>query len=414
MRPLRILYHHRTQGRGAEGNHIVSIVSAMRAAGHEVDVLGPPGIDPFDQRETIPVDDKQAKVRGWSSVWRALSLYLPGAVFELAEILYNVPAYFRLRRALRRTRYDVLFERYALYLMAGSWAARRAGCRFALEINEVSGVPDRVRKQHLPRLCAAIERRIFSRCDLAHAVSSYLGDRMVELGVARAHLVVAPNGFDTARIESKEPRSAMRAQFGFERKLVIGFAGWFVPWDRLDFLLSVFTAARRQVPELQLCLVGEGPSARALVAGLAGTTLAGAVTLTGAVARARVCDYIQMFDIGILPHSNLFGSPVVMFEMMGLNVPIVAPRLPPVEDVQSHGRTALLFVPLDVEDCTRQVLELARSSERRRELAAAGYHKLNAEHSWLHTAQHILEALPGDDSHPVQPGPNRQKGTEAA
>jgi len=44
-RPLRILYHHRTQGRGAEGLHIASIVRSLRSFGHEVKVLGPPGVD---------------------------------------------------------------------------------------------------------------------------------------------------------------------------------------------------------------------------------------------------------------------------------------------------------------------------------------------------------------------------------
>jgi glycosyltransferase involved in cell wall biosynthesis len=396
MRPLRILYHHRTQGRGAEGNHIVSIVTAMRAAGHEVDVLSPPGIDPFDVRATIPVDDAKAKVRGWSSVWRAISLYLPGAMFELAEIFYNVPAYFRLRRALRARPYDVLFERYALYLAAGSRAARRARCLFALEINEVSGVPDRVRKQRLPRLCAGIERRILSRCDLAHAVSSYLGDRLVELGVPRERVVVAPNGFDAARIQLDEDRDTMRARFGFEGRVVLGFAGWFVPWDRLDFLMRVFTAAHREVPSLRLCLVGEGPVAREIIASLRGTPLEHAVTLTGAVPRERVCDYIQMFDIGILPHSNLFGSPVVMFEMMGLRVPIIAPRLPPIEDVHADGESALLFAPLDEGECLRQLLALAASPQRRQALAETAFAKLNREHTWLHTANRILAALPAN------------------
>ena len=36
---LNILYHHRTQGRGAEGVHITSIVRALQAMGHSVTVL---------------------------------------------------------------------------------------------------------------------------------------------------------------------------------------------------------------------------------------------------------------------------------------------------------------------------------------------------------------------------------------
>ena len=125
---LRILYHHRTQGRGAEGNHIVSIVTALRQLGHEVDVLSPPGVDPFDPNSTVPVDKANAKTQGWSSIWKVMSKHMPNALFEVAEMFYNIPAYFRIRAALREKKYDLVFERYAFYLLAGVLAARGAGC----------------------------------------------------------------------------------------------------------------------------------------------------------------------------------------------------------------------------------------------------------------------------------------------
>ena len=53
-RPLRILYHHRTQGRGAEGVHIASIVGALSAMGHQVTVLGPPGVDALATAGSAP------------------------------------------------------------------------------------------------------------------------------------------------------------------------------------------------------------------------------------------------------------------------------------------------------------------------------------------------------------------------
>lgn len=399
MRRLRILYHHRTQGRGAEGNHIVSIVAAMRADGHHVDVLSPPGIDPFDPGSTIPVDGAGSQLRGWSSVWKAVSCHLPTWLFELAELVYNIPSYLRLRSALRAQKYDLLFERYAFYLIAGAAAARRAGCLFALEVNEVSGVQDRVRRQHFPRLCSAVERRLMKRCDLAHAVSSYLGEKLVEIGVPAERVVVVPNGFDIERLRISTSRAQVRARHGFtDEHIVIGFAGWFVPWDRLDFMMDVFAEAHRQLPQLRLCLVGDGDAAREALARLQGTGLESAVVLTGGVPRAQVYDYIQIFDIGMLPHSNRFGSPIVMFEMMGLKVPVLAPRLPPIEDVHVSDETALLFQPLDPQECLAQLLRLGRSAELRRELSERAFSRLTLEHTWRRTAQRILAALPASQS----------------
>jgi glycosyltransferase involved in cell wall biosynthesis len=391
---VRILYHHRTQGRGAEGNHIVSIVTALRSLGHEVDVLSPPGVDPFNVDTTVPVDEQRASARGWSAVWKTLSGRAPKWLFEIAEILYNGAAWFRVRAALKRKRYDLVYERYAAYLFAGASAARRARCRFLLEVNDVSGVADRVRPQVFPRLCSWVERRLVARCDAAHAVSSYLGRRLLEIGLAPERLVVAPNGFERAKLKLTRERSEMRRQHGLEDALVLGFAGWFVAWDRLDFLVDVFRAAAAKHSGLKLCLVGDGEPMAGVRRAIEEAGLADRFVHTGPVPRSEVYDYLQMFDIGVLPHSNLFGSPMIMFELMALRVPVVAPRLPPIEDVHAGHETALLFEPLHQAECVERISQLAGSPTLRASVAEAALRALVERHTWTRTAEKILAVLP--------------------
>ncbi len=391
---MRILYHHRTQGRGAEGNHIVSIVTALRKLGHHVDVLSPPGVDPFDPAATIPVDKAKTRTRGWGSLWKLMSRKLPNWLFEIAELFYNVPAYFRLRRALAKGNYDLVFERYAFFLVAGAIAARRSGCRFLLEVNEVNGIPNRARKQSFVRLCGATERFILRRCTVVHAVSSWLGDRAVEAGLPRSRLVVVPNGFDVGRLALKRSRDEMRRQLGLGDGVVLGFAGWFDVWDRLDLLVDQFDDLRREHAGLRLCLVGAGPAAEELNARVARSPFAADIVLTGAVPRQDVYDYIQTFDVGVLPHSNVFGSPIVMFEMMGLSIPLVLPRLPPMEDVHRDGETALTFPPLDRAACRAAIARYLSEPGLRGQLAARARELLTSRHTWVDTASRILAALP--------------------
>ncbi|HET9863189.1 MAG TPA: glycosyltransferase [Steroidobacteraceae bacterium] len=391
---MRILYHHRTQGRGAEGNHIVSIVTALRALGHQVDVLSPPGVDPFDPASTIPVDKARTQTRGWGSLWKLMSRKLPNWLFEIAELVYNVPAYFRLRRALARGNYDLLFERYAFYLVAGAVAAKHAGVPFLLEVNEVNGIPNRARRQSFVKLCGAAERFIFRRCTVVHAVSSWLGEQAVGAGLDRSRLVVVPNGFEIARLKLGRSRDDMRRQLGLDGGIVIGFAGWFDHWDRLDLLVDLFEELRREHATLRLCLVGAGPAAEELHARVAKSPFAGDIVLTGAVPRQQVYDYIQVFDIGVLPHSNVFGSPIVMFEMMGLSIPLVLPRLPPIEDVHRDGETALTFPPLDFPACRAAIARYLADRTLRELLAARARDLLISRHTWRDTAARILASLP--------------------
>jgi len=391
---MRILYHHRTQGRGAEGNHIVSIVGALRALGHHVDVMSPPGVDPFDPASTIPVDKAKTQTKGWSSVWKLMSRKLPNWLFEIAELGYNVAAYFRLRKALAGGKYDLLFERYAFFLVAGAAAAKRAGIPFLLEINEVSGIPNRARHQSFERLCAAAERFIFRRCTVVHAVSSWLGERAVAAGLPRARLVVVPNGFEMKRLEKRRDRDTVRRELGLADGIVIGFAGWFDRWDRLDFLVDVFNELKRSHANLKLCLVGAGPAAEELGVKVKMSPYSADIVLTGAVPRADVYSFIQTFDIGVLPHSNVFGSPIVMFEMMGLGIPLVMPRLPPIEDVHRDGDTALLFTPLDFDGCRAALARLLDDRALREGLSARALAMLTGTYTWKETGRRILAALP--------------------
>jgi glycosyltransferase involved in cell wall biosynthesis len=392
-KPLRILYHHRTQGRGAEAVHISSIVHALQAMGHQVDVLSPPGIDPMDPARSTPVDKaKGVQTGGVQSFWKLVSKHMPNFLFELAEMAYNVPAARRLREALARNHYDLVYERYAFYLVAGARAAQRAGVPFVLEANEVSGIADRARKQSYPVLCRRFERHLFARCTAIHTVSSNLKKMILAQGVPDAKVHVAPNAFNIAKVQGLVRDQALATQLGLDGRRVLGFAGWFDKWDRLDYFIEVFAQVKATHPQAALMLVGDGPVLVDARRAVAARGLEKDVVFTGAVPRTDVYRYLNLLDIAVLPHSNDFGSPVVMFEFMALKKPVVAPRLAPIEDVHRDGETALLFKPLDVAGCRGAIERLLADPAAAAALAARAYARLVERHTWHRNAELILES----------------------
>lgn len=389
---LNILYHHRTQGRGAEGVHITSIVRALQAMGHSVTVLSPPGVDPLDPKHSAPVDKSRVKTGGVQTLWKWISRHLPNFLFELAEIGYNLPAWWRLRRMLATQKFDLVYERYAFFLVAGSIVARRHGIPFVLEANEVSGIAHRARPQSYPRLCAWFERILFAHCTGIHTVSSRLKQMILDQGVADARVHVVPNAFDVAKIKTHGKNPALIERYHLQDKLVLGFAGWFDHWDRLDFFVDVFRELRKTHGNLHLLLIGDGPVLADVRKIIARDDLAPHVTLTGPVTRDKIYEYLSLIDIAVLPHSNDFGSPVVMFEFMGLKIPVVAPRLPPIMDVHTNGKTGMLFDPLDVAQCRQAIEQLVTAPELRHQIAQRAYQKLQSDHTWHRNAALILES----------------------
>lgn len=389
---LNILYHHRTQGRGAEGVHIVSIVQALQAMGHSVTVLSPPGVDPLDPKHSAPVDKSQVKTGGVQTLWKWISRHLPNFLFELAEIGYNLPAWLRLRRLLATQKFDLIYERYAFFLVSGAVLARRHGIPFVLEANEVSGIAHRARPQSYPRLCAWFERILFSRCTGIHTVSSKLKQMILQQKVPDERVHVVPNAFNIAKIKTHGKNPALISEHHLEKKLVLGFAGWFDRWDRLDFFVEVFRELRKKHDNLHMVLIGDGPVLTEIRQLIARDGLIPHVTFTGPVARDRIYEYLSLIDIAVLPHSNDFGSPVVMFEFMGLKIPVVAPFLPPIEDVHTQGETAMLFEPLNAEKCLQAIERLITNPALRQQTAQRAFQKLQSNHTWHRNAALILES----------------------
>jgi putative intracellular protease/amidase len=55
---MDILYHHRTQGTGAEGVHIAYIIKGFRDLGFDVHVVSPNGADPVKTAGSNPYTKK--------------------------------------------------------------------------------------------------------------------------------------------------------------------------------------------------------------------------------------------------------------------------------------------------------------------------------------------------------------------
>ncbi len=391
VKSLNILYHHRTQGRGAEGVHISSIVKSLEALGHHVTIVSPPGIDPMSNAGNAPIDKSEVSTKGINSIWKFISKNLPNFLFEIIEIIYNIPSSIRLEKVLSRKNYDIIYERYAFYMICGAIKAKKYNIPLILEANEVNGLEDRARKQSFPSLCKLFEKFLFKRCTSIHTVSSYLKNLIVNQGVDAEIIEVMPNAVDPDKFTGVKKTGNLKNELELNNKFVIGFAGWFDDWDRLDLLIDVFQNLKSKHKNLALLLVGDGAVLKQVREKVSSGGLSD-VVLTGAVSREQVHQYISLLDIAVFTHSNDFGSPVVMFEFMGLKIPVVAPDLLPITDVMKDGNTALIFERLNMEQYQSKIEELILDKNLRENIANNAYKLLMNHHTWTKNAEKIVSS----------------------
>jgi glycosyltransferase involved in cell wall biosynthesis len=93
------------------------------------------------------------------------------------------------------------------------------------------------------------------------------------------------------------------------------------------------------------------------------------VRFTGVVAREQVPAFVASFDIALQPAVTPYASPLKLFEYLALGKAIVAPRMPNIEEVLTHGDNAWLFDAVDGASFASALSALSEDPALRQRLA---------------------------------------------
>ncbi|MGC9268579.1 glycosyltransferase family 4 protein [Acidiphilium sp.] len=374
---MRILYSHRIQSRDGQSVHVEDLVAALRAAGHEVRVVGP--------------SFYESTGFGAETTWVArLRAVLPGALGELAELAYNVPAWWRLRQAAREFNPDFIYERYNLYYLAGMWLARQRNIPFLVEVNAPLAA-ERIAHGGLKLggLARWAERTVWRAADRVFAVTAVLGARMTAVGVAPGRVVITPNGIDLARFAERQ--AGVGREPGGERRAVLGFIGFVRPWHGIEPVIEALAASPER---FDFIIAGEGPARASLEAMVAAHGLGDYVTFAGLVARDAVPAFLAGIDIALQPRAVDYASPLKLFEYMAAGCAIVAPDQPNLREILVDGETALLFEPENWEALWRCIARLASDPALRARLGAAARAEIiRRDLTWAGNARRVVASL---------------------
>ncbi|MEP6667607.1 MAG: glycosyltransferase family 4 protein [Chthoniobacter sp.] len=384
---MNILFHFRTQGTGAEGVHIAGMAGAFRRLGHSVVFSSPSSIDPSATAGENPFLPRQR------SLLARLAAHAPAVLFELLEIAYNALAGVRLGALLRREHFDLIYERHAFFLCITAFLAQRHRVPLVVEVNELAG-DERVRADPwLLPLARLADRFTFQRARLIVVVSPHLQRRIEAMGIRKEKILVLPNAIDEETLHVLPDGTSIRRRYQCESAVVVGFAGWFVPWHRLDVLVAEFAALAPGKAELRLMLVGDGTLRVNLEAQASALGIRDRLILPGAVPHAEMPDYLAAMDICVIPHSNAYRSPIKLFEYMAGARAIVAPCTEPIALVLRDGENGLLFDPSNDGALRIQLAALVDSPAFRSRLGQQAREDVCQKHTWTQNARELLLRL---------------------
>jgi glycosyltransferase involved in cell wall biosynthesis len=380
---MRIVYHHRTLGDGAEGIHVSAMAEAFRNLGHDVEVAAIIG-------EQTNISTSRTRALG------ALARWAPRPIYEAMELGYSLAGCRMLRRYIAKWNPDFLYERYMLFNIAGLVSTGLAGIPLVLEVNSPLAY-ERAAYESLclRRLAQRCERFVCSRASLIVVVSTPLKDYVVEQGVPPERVVVLPNGTDpeTFRPDRQARRDVRKRLKIPPEAVVVGFSGILRPWHGIELLIEAVAKIGARQKNGHVLIVGDGPSRASLEQLVDSRDLRRVVTFTGRVPHSEIPQYLAAFDIGVSPRATFYASPMKIPEYMATGMVVLAPCMPNIEDLITDGVDGVLFRPEDAEGLGIAIDALMRNAEHRYRIGQRARISVLGGRTWQHNATRVLERV---------------------
>ncbi|MHB1310872.1 MAG: asparagine synthase (glutamine-hydrolyzing) [Gemmatimonadaceae bacterium] len=177
----------------------------------------------------------------------------------------------------------------------------------------------------MPRLKAAVERRVYQRADACIVLSGAFGRILhASFGVPWEKIHVIPGGVDCARFNIADSRAACRARLGWppDRRIVLAVRR-LTHRMGLDHLVAAVTALKARVPGVLVLIAGRGPVEAELQTLIQRASLEDHCRLVGFIAEDDLPAAYRAADLTVVPSVALEGYGLIVPESLAAGTPVM-------------------------------------------------------------------------------------------
>ena len=339
--------------------HVLDLARALRALGHEVNVLA-------------PADEDSALPDFVTPAGRALAIPYNGSVARLA---FGPVSFTRVRRWIREHEFDVLHLHEPVAPSLSMLALTVADGPIVATFH--TSTP----RSKMLTAFQGVLRPLLEKITARIAVSALA--RRVQVEHLGGDAVEIPNGVDVAFFADADPLPGYPRPGG-----TVGFVGRYdEPRKGMPVLLAAVRALAAELPDLRLLVVGRGDPDALRVA--AGPELADRLDLLGQVDDPTKARALRSVDVYCAPNTGGESFGIILTEAMAAGAAVAASDLDAFRRVLDDGRAGVLSPVGDPDALADALRALLTDPDRRAEYVADARQRV-ALFDWSVVAGQVL------------------------
>ena len=238
-----------------------------------------------------------------------------------------------------------------------------------------------------------LERLTFKSADVVITTNhSHAEIAMQRGGVPNDRIYIVRSGPDLRRMQQLPPEEALKGGSQY----LICYLGEMCEQDGVEYLLIAAKILREELArhDVRFVFMGGGPDLERLKRRKSELQLDEFVTFLGRVSDHDLCRYLSTADVCVDPDPLTDWSDKStmnkIMEYMAFAKPIVAFNLK--ENRYSAQDAAVYVTPNDVYEMAASIAATLDNEQKRKQMGAFGYQRVQKFLSWEHSAPHLLAA----------------------
>ncbi|MEV4217192.1 glycosyltransferase [Nonomuraea sp. NPDC049725] len=235
------------------------------------------------------------------------------------------------------------------------------------------------------------EAFLMNEADAVVTLAETMAAEIVERGVPRERIHLAPNAVDDALLTAHYDGASFRREMGIgDKEIVVGSVSSIVAYEGFATLLRAAALLRDEGAPVRVLLVGDGTERANLLELVEELDLTTAI-LPGRVGPDEALQAQDAIDIFVCPREDLrvtrLVTPLKPVEAMALGKPVVLSDLPALSELVGSDGAGMLVAPGDPEALAKALAGLAQDPAKRAEMGEAGRAEVAAKRTWSRVAE---------------------------